>query len=105
MEYPRGLLIILALLALGGCWDVSAIVQWGPGAVIAIFLLLGRIAAIAGICMRNNTGWWLAISFFVVIIGLSIMVAASTGQSIAVASAVVPTGCLLYLVFIKSEFD
>lgn len=105
MEYPRGLMIILALLALGTCSDVFAVYEWGPGATLAVGLLVGRIAAMAGICMKNTQGWWMAVSFFGVIILLSVLVVVNTQNPKSVVMAIIPTACIIYLVAIKSEFE
>jgi hypothetical protein len=105
MEYPRGLLIILALLAIGTCSDVFTVYAWGPNAIIALVLLAGRIAAMVGICMKNTNGWWMAVSFFAVIILLSALAAANTQNPRTIVMAIVPAGCLIYLVGIKSEFE
>ena len=57
METSRGLLAILALLALGLCWDVAIIVEGGSALWIVLAVLAGRIAAIVGILMRTKAGW------------------------------------------------
>ena len=85
-----------------GCVDDSRL---GPGAILAIVLLAGRIAAMVGICMRNTTGWWLAVSFFVLIVILSGIAAAIGDNPIAMVSAIFPLLCILYLAHIRSEFD
>ena len=105
MEMPRGLIVILGLLSLGVCWDISAIVQGGPGVVIMLLILAGRIAAIVGIFMRSRIGWWLAVTFFGLIVGLNALVIAANAAPITVLFGVlVPAGCLVYLVTVRSEF-
>jgi hypothetical protein len=105
MEMPRGLMIILALLALGMCLDVSVVIQGGPGRWLMLIVLVGRIAAIAGILMRTQKGWALALSFFVVIIALNAAAAANGGGSPqALAGMVVPAGCAIYLLTVRNEF-
>jgi hypothetical protein len=85
METPKGLIIILGLLALGTCSDVAVAIEGGVGAWIAVAVLVGRIAAIAGILMRSQTGWYLALGFFAVIIALNAL-AASHGMNRCVPS-------------------
>ncbi len=110
METPRGLLIILGLLSLGFCWDVANIWHGGPIPVIVILvlLLIGRIAAIFGILQRTMTGWWLAVVFFFVIVALNAAAMMIAGETLAIAAGirlVIPLGCLLYLVALRTEFE
>jgi len=106
METPRGLLVVLALLSLGACVDVAAIWQGGVGVWIAIVVLVGRIAAISGILMRTQKGWFLAIGFFVLIIILNALAAMNAVNPFrAVAGLIVPLGCAVYLLMVRDEFD
>lgn len=69
-------------------------------------LLIGRLAAIVGICMRNRVGWLLAIGFFIVIIGLNGVVLANSGAGgVGLLRLIVPVGCLIYLFTARGEFD
>lgn len=106
METPRGLIIILGLLALGFCWDVAIVAQGGPGVVIMVLVLVGRIAAIVGILLRTTFGWWLAFGFFGLIVVLNIAAAPLTANPAgALVRIAIPLGCLVYLGTLRSEFD
>ena len=106
MEMPRGLLIILALLSLGFCSDVSIITHGGPSFWIALLLLLGRIAAIGGILMRTRNGWWLAMGFFALLILLNLQVLLVMGQGVlGFFGLLIAVICLLYLLGMRTEFE
>ena len=102
MDFPRGLLVILALLSLGMCLEGMTLFSSDAGVsrLLVLGVLLGRIMAIVGIIMRNRVGWFLALGFFAVIVALNL---AAGGA--AVFGVFVPGLCLIYLLFIKGEFD
>ena len=105
MEMSRGLLTIIALLAMGTCWDVVIITQGGMATWIGIVLLIGRIAAIIGIVLRTTTGWLLAVAFFAAISALNLL---ADGTPIGLGAAIrlfLPILCLGYLVLMRSEFQ
>lgn len=107
MDIPTGLKIILVLLALGICGDVAIIMEGGSAWVLILALFLGRLGAIWGILKRSATGWWLTVSFFVVIVGLNVVAAILEGHVslFSFARVIIPGGCLVYLLLIRSEFD
>ncbi len=68
-------------------------------------VLAGRVAAILGILMRTQTGWWLAVAVFTLIIALNVAAAMSTEMGpVVVVRVGVPAGCLVYLILLRSEF-
>jgi hypothetical protein len=105
MEMSRGLLAILALLALGLCWDVAIIVEGGSALGVVLALLAGRIAAMVGILMRSRVGWLLAIGFFVAIIALNVVALGQMGGVAIFISILLPVLCLVYLVAVRAEFE
>ena len=104
MDMPKGLLVILGLLSLGMCWDVAIITQGGAGLWIGLLLLIGRIAAIGGILVRSRTGWMFAVGFFVAIIALNLAAGPIQGLG-SLLRVLIPAGCLVYLFFMRGEFD
>jgi hypothetical protein len=104
MEMSRGLLAVLALLGMGMCWDVAIVLEGSSALWIGLLLLIGRVAAIAGILLRTRVGWLLAVGFFVVIIALNLMAAPLEGAA-AVVRVFLPVLCLGYLLIMRSEFD
>ncbi len=72
---------------------------------VGIVLLIGRIAAIAGIVMRTTVGWYLAMGFFRAIISLNLVASGVPVGLGAVIRVFLPVLCAGYLVIMKSEFD
>ena len=104
MEMPKGLMIILALLSLGMCWDVAIIANGGEGMWIVIVLLVGRLAAIGGILKRDRLGWFLAMGFFVVILALNALAASMPEAGVSPLQIAIPVVCLIYLFATRTEF-
>ena len=104
MGIPLGLMIILALLAIGGCFDVALIVNGTAGVVFPILVLVGRVAAIVGILMRTRTGWFLSLGFFGAIIALNALATSSGASTATLVGTIVPAICAIYLVSKRSEF-
>lgn len=107
MEFPRSLLIVLALLSLGMCLDGATVFgASGSVRIVALALLAGRIAAIGGIMARNRTGWYVALAFFAVIIGLNLLAAQLSGAGMKVGIGIAgPIICLVILILNRNEFE
>lgn len=101
----RGLLAILALLALGFCLDVARWVEDGPALWVGLALLAGRIAAIMGILIRTRVGWLLAIGFFVAIIASNLAALEQMGGVAICMGLLIPLLCLGYPVVVRAEFE
>lgn len=104
MEFPRGLIAIIGLLSLGICFDGATVLEAGPRWGIALMLLMGRLASIVGLIMRNRVGWFIALGFFGAIIAINAAVAMSSSGLGIFLGLIVPAGCFVYLIVIRDEF-
>jgi|GEM_PF-5920289 len=106
-EMPRGLMVIMFLLAIGFCGDAAALYSGGSATVIAIVivLILAKVAAIWGMLMRTQTGWIVAVSVFAVIVILNALAVSGSQAPVVLLRLLIPVGCLVYLIMIKNEFD
>jgi len=106
-DFPRGLLIILFLLAVGFCGDAVALYQGGPtlAVVVLIALILGKIACVWGILMRTQTGWLIAVSFFGILAALNLLTFVQIQSGVGIVRLAITIACLGYLIVLKNEFD
>ena len=99
MEYPKSLMFVLAMLAIGFCFDIFAFIEVTDSTARVLILLFfaGRIAAMWGIVTRKMIGWWFAFGYLLVLVALSI--------PNFHLSSILTVLCLLFVVTARGEFE